>query len=137
MADLTITAANVSLRSDSSGGALVQYGAAVTAPQPIYQKSTDSKWYPGDANVGTEEANSTKIAMTPGGVDEYGYAITGGKLDVGATTVKGVTYILSDSGGWAPESDYASGWYKTILGTATDTAGTIELDIKATGQQKA
>ena len=75
--------------------------------------------------------------MTPGSTDEYGLAVSGGDIDIGGTTVIGVTYILSASKGWAPESDYASGWYKTSLGTAKDTSGTITLDINATGLLKA
>jgi len=136
MADVTTTAANVSLRSDASG-TIVKYGEAIVAPQPIYLKSADSKYYAADANVGVAEAAATKIAMTPGAADEYGYAVSSGKIDIGGTTAVGVTYILSASKGWAPESDYATGWYKTPLGTAVDTAGTIELDINATGQVKA
>jgi len=44
---------------------------------------------------------------------------------------------IRTAGGIAPEGDYATGMYKTRLGDATDTTGTIVLAIKATGQLKA
>ena len=136
MADVTTTAANVSLRASPSGS-VVQYGEAITAPQPIYLKASDSKYYAADANVGAAEAAVVGIAMTPGAADEYGYMVTAGTIDIGGTTVVGTTYILSATGGWAPESDYASGWYKSRLGDASSTGGVVVLAIKATGELKA
>ena len=136
MADVSITVANVSLRASPSGS-VVQVGEAVTAMEPIYLKAADSKYYLGDANDSAMAA-VVGIAVTPASADEYTYMVTAGTIDIGGTTVKGTTYILSaTAGGIAPISDLASGMYATILGTASDTTGTIELAIKATGQLKA
>jgi len=137
MADVTVTVANVSLRA-SPTSSVVQVGQAVTAAVPIYLKTSDNKYYIADANVGAEEAAVVGIAMTPAATDEYTYMVTAGTIDIGGTTVKGTTYILSaTAGGIAPETDYATGMYKTRIGDASDTAGTIVLAIKATGQLKA
>lgn len=137
MADVTITAANVSLGASASGS-VVQVGEAVTAGQPLYLKAADSKYYKADANAGTAEATVTGIAMIPASADERTYMVTAGNIDIGGTTVVGTTYILSaTAGGIAPETDYATGSYKTTLGTASNTSGLIELAIKVTGQLKA
>ena len=136
MAELTTTAASISLRSGNNPK-LIKYGETIVPPQPVYLKAADSKYYAGDANVSTAEAAVTQIAMTPGVADEYGVGVTIGDIDIGATTVVGETYILGAAKGWAPAGDYVATWYKTILGTASDTVGTVTLDIKATGQVKA
>ena len=136
MVDVSITAGNVSLRASPSAS-VVQVGEAVTPMQPIYLKAADAKYYLGDANDSAMAA-VVGIAVTPASADEYTYMVTAGPIDIGGTTVKGTTYILSaTAGGIAPIADYASGMYKTILGTAEDTSGTITLAIKATGQVKA
>lgn len=63
---------------------------------------------------------------------------TGGTITIGATTVKGTTYIVSaTAGGIAPYSDLANGWYRTIIGVATDTAGTIKMGILVSGVTEA
>ncbi len=136
MADVTITVANVSLRASPSAS-VVQVGEAVTAGQPVYLKASDSKHWLADAND-SAMATVVGIAMTPASADEYTYMVTAGTIDIGGTTVKGTTYILSaTAGGIAPVADLASGMYATTLGVASDTTGTVVLSINATGQLKA
>lgn len=138
MADLTQTAANV--RSGSNGAVeLVQAGeAGITAGTPVYQKTADEKYYKADADAGSSESDVYGIALMNADADEYFVVQTEGDINVGATTVTGEVYVLSSTAGKiAPASDIASGWYPSILGTAKDTSGTIDLDISNGSTPKA
>lgn len=128
MADLTQTAADVRTASNAVTE-LVQAGEAITAGQPLYQKSSDEKYYKADADAGQTEAGATVIALMNADQDGYLIVQSEGDVNVGATTVKGEVYVVSNTAGnIAPASDLASGWYPTVIGTAKDTAGVIELD---------
>ena len=129
MADLTQTPANVKTNSDAVTS-LVQAGeAGITAGMPVYQKSSDGKYYRADAN----DANAYQakgVALTGAGLDEYFVVQTSGQMNLGATTVVGEIYIVSANvGKIAPTSDIATGWYPVIVGMASDTAGNITLGI--------
>ena len=131
MAEVTTTAANIAFVGSTASTSYVQYGETIVPPQPAYLLA--SKYYAADSNVGVAEAAVTMILMTPGVADQYGVGITAGTIDIGGTTVKGKQYILGPSKGWLPDDEHGSGEYRTNLGVASDTVGTIVLDIEATG----
>jgi hypothetical protein len=134
MADLSITAANVRLGSDAVTQ-LVQFGEAVTPGQPVYLSS--SKYYKADADD-ANKYEATAIAMSYASTDDYGLIQLKGSLDIGATTVEGTVYVLSDTaGGIKPTADLVAGDYTTILMVATDAAGNCELAIQAFDATKA
>jgi len=134
MADLSITAANVRIGSDAVTQ-LVQFGEAVTPGQPVYISS--SKYYKADADDG-DKYEATAIAMSHASADDYGLIQLRGSLNIGATTVEGMVYVLSDTaGGVKPTADLATGDYTTILMVATDASGNCELAIQAFDATKA
>ena len=134
MADLSITAANVRVNSDAVT-VLVQFGEAVTPGQPVYVSS--GKYYKADADDANKYA-ATAIAVSNASADDYGLIQTKGTLNIGATTVEGTVYVVSDTaGGIKPTADLATGDYTTILMVATDASGECELTIKAFDATKA
>jgi hypothetical protein len=131
MADLSITAANVKLKT-STGVFVLQVGEAVAQGRTLYQRASDGKYMLGDADV-LATSLVRYIALTPASTDGYVVAVRDGEIDLGATLTAGATYVASTTpGGIAPIADLASGDFKTILGTARD-ASTLVLDIAATG----
>lgn len=123
MAALSQTAANVALAANSNAVLRkVKYGEAITQGNPIYQKAADSLYYQCDANTQAEAA-SLGIALTPGASGDDGVmAVPGSTVDLGATLTVGETYVVgATAGSIHPIGDIASGWFVTILGTATAT----------------
>jgi hypothetical protein len=119
--DLTVTAGNVKPTSSSTKTARVRFGEAVTQGQPVY-KSTDGKYYKADADASGKDA-AVGIAITPASTDEYGYIVTEGLMNVGATLTVGVIYCVSDAaGGIRPSTDNGTGDKVTILGVATTSS---------------
>jgi len=128
MADLSITAANVRIGSDAVTQ-LVQFGEAVTPGQAVYLLS--GKYYKADADD-ADKYEATAIAVSHASTDDYGLIQLRGSLNIGATTVEGMVYVLSDTaGGIKPTADLTSGDYTTILMVATDATGNCELAIQA------
>lgn len=134
MANLTQTAANVAIGGASVPTRRVQYGEAISQGQPIYQSSADSKYYLSDANV-EARASCDAIALTPGGLDEYGIvALPSNETDkslvnLGATLVVGETYVVSaTAGAIAPIADLTTGDYPVILGSAK-TASLLDFQV--------
>jgi hypothetical protein len=106
MADLTVTAASVLLTSGSveSGTA----GAAITAGQALYKDSTDSYSLKlAQADGTAAEADAVGIALHAAGDGQpIAYARTGAVINIGATTAKTTTYVVSaTAGGVAPQAD--------------------------------
>lgn len=139
MADLTITPANVALAGSTTGAGptVVQYGEAVTQGEPLYINSSDGKYYLADADASATAAEATKLAMTPGGADDYGI-VAGAEMevDLGATLTVGTTYVVSaTAGGIAPIADLTTGDYTCIIGTA-ETASKIKLKFIFTNAAK-
>jgi hypothetical protein len=130
MADLTQTPANVR----SGTGARIQTataGEAIAAGDALYQSS--DKWYKCDANDANKIAISG-MAVVGASADGDSFVVqTGGKFNIGATTAKGLIYIVSATQGIAPHTDLASGWYPIIVGVADDTSGTLTLVLKNGG----
>jgi hypothetical protein len=132
MADLSITAANVAVGSQSTRLQIVQVGEAVTQGQPLYRDTTTDKYLKADANV-AGKIQVAGIALTPASTDGYVVMATGGLVNLGATLVPGTIYVLSDTvGGIMPTADLSSGDYVVILGTAT-SATLLSLSIQVTG----
>jgi hypothetical protein len=140
MADLTISAPEDVSLTTVAGGELrrVTAGETITQGKSVYRKSTDDNWYLSNAATSVDTAKAGGIAMTPATVGEdFMLAERSVTIDLGVNLVLGETYIASNTnGGVAPIGDWASGWYKTILGTATATRQLL-LDPKATGVAKA
>jgi len=133
MADITVTAANVVPQSDAvlvTGKAL----SAVTAGQPVYRDTTTRKFAPADTDHGTAINRVVfGIAVNGAAADQTLTVQTAGTIDIGATTVVGVIYVLSGTaGGIAPAADLATGDYTTVLGIGVTTAN-IKLGIFTSG----
>lgn len=142
MADLTQTAANVAIGASTLKTRLVQVGEAVTQGMPLYQSTSDSKFYKCDADV-LASSVAAGIALTPASTDGYssmavpadspGLAL----VNLGATLVVGTVYAVSvTTGAICPVADLASGDYITTLGVAT-TASLLDLRIVVSNTAKA
>lgn len=127
MADLTITAASVKVKSVTSQPLLGVVGESVTQGQPCYLKSSDSKYWKADADT-LAEAAATVVALTPAATDGYAlFAKAGATIDLGATLTVGQVYVVSaTAGGICPYADLGSGDFVTIIGVPT-AADSIEL----------
>lgn len=124
MSDISITAANVKVGGSSAVVKRVQYGETITQGNALYLKS-DGKWWKADCNLSVEASMSAGggEALTPGVANDYGYVVTEGLINIGATLTAGEIYVLSaNAGGIAPEADLASGWNVVIVGVAKTTA---------------
>lgn len=136
MSDLSITAANV---QPGAGSTVVHgtAGATVTAGQPVYKDANDSdKWKPADADASQATAEAEGIAANSAADEQPLAIVKRGRLETGATTVKGTVYVLSgNAGGICPAADLASGDWTTILAVAADNAGALNIHIHASGVQ--
>jgi predicted transcriptional regulator len=133
MADLTITAANVTPGSDAS----ISYGTAgeaITAGQGVYVKSSDGKLYKAQCDGTTEEATVAGMAINNAAAGQPVGFVTAGTVVTGATTAKTTTYMVSAAAGAiCPQADLVSTNKISRVGYATDTTGTLVVDRKATG----
>lgn len=128
MANLTQTAANVALGSADTPTRRVQYGEAVTQGMPLY-KHTDNKYYQCDANDGLPKSQCVAIALTPGGIDAWGFVVvpssTPGRslVNLGATLAVGVHYAVSATKGAVAEiGDITSTQFPCVIGVAVSTS---------------
>ena len=136
MADLVITEADVELSSKTSTEIKVQVGEAVKRNQPLYFKSSDSKYWLADNNVDEDTAKATGLSVTSADADGQVLMMQSGPLLAGATLTKAEVYVVSNTAGKImPIGDLAAGQYLTILGYASSTT-TLEVDITATGITK-
>jgi len=135
MADITITAANTKVFDNTTTVRRVQFGATVTHGQPLYNLSTDNKYYPADNDDTAAKAEAECISLTPGVASDYGYVVTAGPMIVGGTLVVGTEYYVSSNvGGICPRADLGSNDYITRLGVASTTTKLL-VDIDSTGVQ--
>jgi hypothetical protein len=109
----------------------VQYGATISAGQPIVKSGTT--YVLADANASSALAAAEGIAITPGLSGGYGLMATGGAIIlVGTTMVVGTSYLVSPTAGRImPDADRSTGDYVTRLGTASATTQ-LDLAIVAT-----
>jgi hypothetical protein len=114
--------------------AKVVYGATISAGQPVYLDTSDSKYKLADANLSAAAATVRGIAMTPGVDTGYGIIATSGSIVmVGVTAAIGETYYCGATAGEInPYSDLTTGWYVTRIGTAA-SATQMDLAISPTG----
>lgn len=113
---------------------LVQYGATISAGQPVYLDAADSKYKLTDSNASAATAAVKGIAMTPGVDAGYGYVATGGSIIlVGTTMAVGESYYVGATAGTiVPDADLTTGDYVSRIGTGA-SATQLDLSIKATG----
>lgn len=135
MADITVTAANVVWVSGSSP-VLGTIGETVTAGQCVYVKASDSRLWKAQADGTSAEATAVGIMLNGGAAGQVGmYAPSGASINIGGTTAKTTTYLVSaTAGGVAPQADIVtSGHYHSRLGYASATDGSFTVDLRATG----
>lgn len=126
MADITVTAANVKLISNSRTKT-VQFGETITAGQSLYLKAADGKYWRGDADA-LDTAAFTGIALSNGGANSYGSMADKAdtEIDIGGTVTVGQIYVVSvNSGGIAPYSDLATGDYVSVIGVGKTTTNIL------------
>jgi hypothetical protein len=135
MANLSVTAASVLWTSGTKENGVA--GAAITAGQPVYIDTANSNVIKLAQCDGTAlEATVAGVALHAAGTGQpISYASTGSVINIGATTVKGAQYFVSDTAGsLMPIADVATtGWYFSRVGYATGTTGGFVVDIKNTG----
>ena len=121
MADLSITAANVSGADGEWSRVELVAGATITAGQICYMDTANS-------NVAKlAQSDGTALEGTVKGIAMHGAAsgqpiilAVSGDIDLGATLTVGETYVLSQTaGGVAPIGDLASGDYVSHIGIGT------------------
>jgi hypothetical protein len=134
MADITVTAASVLLTSGpvESGTA----GASITAGQCIYKDASASNVLKlAQADGTAAEADAVGIALHAAGTGQpIAYARSGALINIGGTTVKTTTYVVSAAaGGVALQADLSAGQRIVRLGHATATDGSFIVDIRNVG----
>jgi len=129
MADLSQTAANVAISGSTCPTKRVQFGETVTQGMPVYQKTSDSKWYKCDANDTLAKAACGGIVITPASTDGYGLIATPSTtagvslVNLGATLAVGTAYSPSATlGAICPLADISTGQYPTSIGFAISTS---------------
>jgi hypothetical protein len=134
MADLTVTAASVLFTSGSKIAGIA--GATVTAGQAVYLDSVTNTLKLAQCDGTAAEAAAVGIALHAAGTGQpLVYADQGSVINIGATTAKTTTYLVSaTAGGVAPQADIVTGGFRiTRLGYATATDGSFVVDVKNTG----
>ena len=134
MADLTVTPGSVLFTSGTKLTGVA--GATIAAGQALYADAAASGSLKLAQADGTAvEADAVGVALNAAGVGQpVTYATHGSTINIGATTAKTTTYVVSATpGGVAPQADLVSTNRIVRLGYATATDGTFKVDIKNTG----
>lgn len=133
MADLTVTPASVVIGSGAQVGAGTA-GETILAGQPLYVKSTDGRLWKAKSSGTTEEATVAGIALHGATAAQPIAYASDGTINIGATTVKTVAYVLSaTAGGVCPMADLVATNKIVCLGFATDLVGTFLITKRITG----
>ncbi len=140
---LVITVANM-IPVAGYGATRLAAAVALTAGQCVYADSTvtPNVWRLGDANLNQAASGVTGgivgITLHAALTGQPATVITTGSLAFGAILTKGLGYVMGAvaAGDIAPETDLASGWWRTELGYATSTT-VLQMAINITGQQLA
>lgn len=134
MANITITPANV-LKGSGASIANGRAGGTITAGMAVYADASDS----GDLKAAHCETSAATAAAV--GIALHGASdgqplqyLTSGLITIGGTVTVGELYVLSDSGGIAPEGDHASDDWVTFIGVGV-SATQIRVTIIASGVQ--
>lgn len=130
MADFTITPANVIA---AVAGGTATAGAAITAGQVIYRKSSDQKVY---LAVTTDANTSTPIgvALNNAAIGQPISYLANGALTVGSAfgTERTLLTVSDTPGGIRRFSENGAGDFLTVIGWIT-SATTMYIDITPTG----
>jgi hypothetical protein len=125
MADLTITAANITPGTTTGYSPVKVTGTAgetITAGQSVYL-SSDGKVYKADANSSSTTAAAVGISLHGATANQPLTYQTGGSMNFGAILTAGTYYVASaTAGGIAPTADLTTGWYSTLLMYAYSTS---------------
>lgn len=121
MADLSITAANVSASSTGSTTVQGTAGETITAGQVVYLQASSGKYMLADVDD-SEKYKAAGIALN-GASDTQPIDVctASSDLDIGATLTVGTIYVLSADGAISPSADLTTGDYTVIVGVATAT----------------
>ena len=126
MANLTQTAANVAIASISARTEPVNAGEAITQGMPVYLSAVDGRWYQSDANFDAASTSQHGIAMSPASGVDAPFSVmrlTGQDINLGATLVRGKTYVVSATkGAICPIEDLVTNDYLIYLGYARTTS---------------
>lgn len=125
MADLTITAASVIFVSGNKDIGVA--GAAITAGQALYLDSATNTLKLAQCDGTAAEADCVGIALNAAGIGQtVVFAKNDAVINIGATTVKTTTYLVSAAaGGIAPTADIVTSTHRIcVVGYATSTDGT-------------
>ena len=134
MANLSITAANVSAADGEVSKQEWTAGATITAGQVVYLDSTASNVAKLAQSDGTSaEAEIQGIAMNGASSGQPVIIATSGDIDLGATLTVGTIYVLSQTaGGICPAADLTTGDYVSVIGVAT-AADNLEIALTNSG----
>lgn len=121
MANLTITAANVTSNNDTLSYRSYQAGEAITAGQVVRVDGTTGKLVLSQADT-ADNSTILGIALTSCGTDEYLVIADSGSYVSGATMVAGTFYVVSNTAGaLCPFTDLTTGQYASYAIYATTT----------------
>ena len=133
MADLTVTAANV---TQVDGGVIDGIaGETITAGQAVYLDTTTGLFMKAINNSTAAIATVAGIALHGSALNQPLRVQASGTINAGATVAIGVTYCLSaTSGGICPDTDVGTGntKYKSVIGVGT-TAARLAININNSG----
>jgi hypothetical protein len=134
MAEITVTAANVSLSSGPQEVGIA--GETITAGMSVYLKASDSRYWKAQADGTAAEVDAVGITLH-GSLAGQPLAIAknGAVINIGGTTAAGVFYYVGNTaGGVGLAGDLTSTNRVVQLGYATGTSGAVfNVAIKNTG----
>ena len=134
MANLSITAANVSGDDGDWSRVELTAGATITAGQVCYMDTANSNVAKLAQSDGTALEGTVKgIAMHGASSGQPIILAVSGDIDIGATVTVGETYVLSQTaGGIAQVGDLSSGDYVSHIGVGT-AADNLKISIVNSG----
>lgn len=134
MANLTITAANVSMTNSTEVDVGIA-GEALTPGQPVYLDESTDKWMKAESGDLQAKAKAGRIVMTPAAANARVLLASDGIVNIGATVVPNTVYVLSATSGLlCPLADLVATDWVTIIGIANSTS-TLKLTIDPQGYQ--
>lgn len=126
MAALSITPGSVIMVSGGSKRT-VTAGGTITAGMCVYEDTATGTYKAARANAAATSI-ATAIALTGSSTGQQMVIQEAGSITIGATTVAGIIYCVSDAvaGEIIPSADYGAGDYPAVIGVASSTS-VIEL----------
>jgi hypothetical protein len=135
MADLSITAANVTAAAGAVSAQQYTSGATITAGMAVYIDTAASN-VAKIAHCETSAATAVVkgIALNGASSGQPVNVAVSGALTIGATVAVGTIYVLSTAGLICPAADLVSDDWVSVIGVAT-TAAIITINIQNSGVQ--